>query len=471
MKMKLLGLLLFSLCVFFACQKRADQILTPKEKYQKEFADWLHSQKNSFSDEQLLVEKDKIARLNWGAANYFETEKTSFLEVPYAFQAAQNSQNTGISTNNSQAEVTTYSIVFSKSKQGNVTQARILIRDKINAIINSTYIKYIYFFDDLLGERKRYYHSSNGSNKLIRLYKGEDQQLQTQSINTLTNSCRSVLVKEKIYRCVGINISGNYDVTCGYETIGASLLTVCNGSSQTEVPDGFDYEGFGDGSGEDDPNRFDNPNQCIIDSLVGYPCAQSVLSATFNVQAELSKLIFDVFNQNEVVNLTFKPRILDDNLDGVLLNSMADSSYAGPGYAYLVIAINTKILSSATKEYLMATFMHEALHAYIQYQKLNMDPDTFNNTFPLFGEYKGNDPHHNLMAYMYFDKMEKLIKKYNSSLDDLTVKAIVAGGLYKTDYWTKLDAQTKNELINLNLAERNTNDTTTYGKYKGTKCD
>ena len=261
MKMKLLGLLLFSLCVFFACQKRADQILTPKEKYQKEFADWLHSQKNSFSDEQLLVEKDKIARLNWGAANYFETEKTSFLEVPYAFQAAQNSQSTGLVTNNNQNSSTLFSLVFAKSKQNGTVEARVLLKDKFDKLINGVSVKEVYLFDDLAGKRRRSYFRAAGNTRLTRMYR-DDNQANTQvqqigSTGTVANFCISIQIPVYDLKCNNVNnadpgSSFGYPTTCTYTLVGwANFNSGCAAwqTQSLEPPDTFDYDGFGIGGG------------------------------------------------------------------------------------------------------------------------------------------------------------------------------------------------------------------------------
>lgn len=269
MKIKLLGLLLFSQCLFFACQKRADHVPTPKEKYQKEFADWLHNQKSSFSNEQLLVEKDKNALLNWGAANYFETEKTSFMEVPYAFQSIHLNQGTAIGTNSDPNNTTVFSLVFAKSKLNGVVEARILVKDKVDKLINGVSVKEAYFFDDLVGKRKRSYFRAAGNTRLTRMYQddnqGNTQLQQIGSTGNVSNFCISIQIPVYDLKCNNNADPGSsfgYPTTCIYTLVGwANFNSGCAAwqNQSLEPPDSFDYDGFGSGfSGGGDESFVDN---------------------------------------------------------------------------------------------------------------------------------------------------------------------------------------------------------------------
>ena len=72
----------------------------------------------------------------------------------------------------------------------------------------------------------------------------------------------------------------------------------------------------------------------------------------------------------------------------------------------------------------------------------------------------------------FYKQFSDLLKAFNNNLDDETIKSLILGGLYKTNYWKSCLSDSERLIYNnTNLRERNVNDTTTYGKYKGSKCN
>ncbi len=207
-------------------------------------------------------------------------------------------------------------------------------------------------------------------------------------------------------------------------------------------------------------------NQDIIDSLRGYPCAQEVLGTfTAKLSDSISSMIKSVFGINESLNLLYS---VDPNLAGTTEDGYYNHiNYIG-GNAYYLISLNPTTLLNASKEYILATMIHEALHAYIRNKKNTLDSTTFNQEFPLYGTYKSNDPDHQLMATQFLNSFIKTLSGFNSNLDLSAARAICLAGLYGTDYWKTLSDSTS--LKQKNLADRNVNDTTSYGHYKGTIC-
>jgi hypothetical protein len=194
----------------------------------------------------------------------------------------------------------------------------------------------------------------------------------------------------------------------------------------------------------------------ILDSIKGY--------ANLNAAAQVA--LHEIFNVNKKIHLTFVAdrNLTKDSLDG---DTRTDSAFTTmnpdgtEGIDYFAkIRINYWVLKNSTQEYIAATILHEAIHAYINYkgqQYLNhfIDSTTFKSMFPLFWPFRpigtrGNfnsfneKAQHEGMAANYINILAQALRSVNSNplirpgLRDSAYEAVSWGGLYETKLWTNM---------------------------------
>jgi hypothetical protein len=175
-------------------------------------------------------------------------------------------------------------------------------------------------------------------------------------------------------------------------------------------------------------------NQIIIDSLAGYPCAQSILAAMPNINLQTKTILHDIFGVTDEINLIVYPYNFND--------STIDADSRKDSMGHFRIRLNTFMLNNASKDYIAATIIHEAVHAYIIYMKPvnkggggGMDSATFAQTFPIYMQYLGNNAQHNEMAANYVNLMKGTILALNPTLNNYNAEAICWGGLEDTAPW------------------------------------
>lgn len=174
-------------------------------------------------------------------------------------------------------------------------------------------------------------------------------------------------------------------------------------------------------------------NQSIIDSLTGYPCAQSILQRLPSINAMTQSLIQNVFGVNDSVNIMFVAKTFSDTLlDGRTIEAYTNAN----GILNYKIQLNTYMLNIASQDYLVATIMHESIHAYLYYKKHTLDSLTFHQQFPLYDSTPTNMGQHLQMAASYVQVISDVIKSFNPSLnnsvDSIYANALAWGGLEKT---------------------------------------
>ena len=221
----------------------------------------------------------------------------------------------------------------------------------------------------------------------------------------------------------------------------------------------------GGGGGEGNtPNMYViYANKDIIDSLQGYPCAQDILKQLPNINDKVKEILQAVFGVSADINIKFTASTdLDPGLDG-------DTKCTGStSYFDCVVRLNGTILNQAAKDYTVATIIHEALHAYILYERNRLDTTSFKEKYPIYWEYRGNNASHNQMAAKFLDMMTDVITAFNPRLSALNARALAWGGLSKTWAWNQTSEDTS-AINQVNSAARNptASDTATY-KFK--KC-
>lgn len=205
------------------------------------------------------------------------------------------------------------------------------------------------------------------------------------------------------------------------------------------------------------PDEPYNPNEAaniIIDTSISnnYPCLSILLTNMPNINRETQKFMNNAFGLQKNVHLVFAMKASLDTLTDaetaspVLINNPNSSIFKDTIY------LNPHSIKNATKEYTVATILHESFHAYYNYlytlYTLNMiDSNRIKTETPLFWEL-GVSPNatqpwisqHEEMAYTYLGAIESTVKYYYNPLAPDSVRNRVSrniawGGLEESTIW------------------------------------
>ncbi|PZP51044.1 MAG: hypothetical protein DI598_04120 [Pseudopedobacter saltans] len=198
-----------------------------------------------------------------------------------------------------------------------------------------------------------------------------------------TTNCYVVAIPQVCY-----NGDGPYNqVICtnsGKRTI-CITTTYVNKNEDTQK----DYIIDETGGGEWEPDQVEETEEYdeIKDSLANYPCAQAVLDSALKMKDSISQLIKVTFGADSNFNIVFVPRSFNDTtLDGQLEKVITSGDKRD-----IIVALNEKMMREATKEYILITMYHEAIHAYLKYENILYGNDVFKQKFPRVATYDIKD--------------------------------------------------------------------------------
>ncbi len=132
-----------------------------------------------------------------------------------------------------------------------------------------------------------------------------------------------------------------------------------------------------------------------------------------NVRGQVNAMIQGIFGDGQQYDLDFTDQL-------AMVDSKHDSeespNYNG-NYDFLgsSIHLNKDVLSTSSQEYIAATIMHEALHAYMDYQGIDI-----------------GDEQHKAMAAKYINTMATDLKNMFPTLTNDAAYALAWGGLENT---------------------------------------
>ncbi|MBB6109695.1 hypothetical protein HDF23_002444 [Mucilaginibacter lappiensis] len=251
-------------------------------------------------------------------------------------------------------------------------------------------------------------------------------------------------------------------------------VPIINSSGKLTVndvpPDGGD--GFPPPQG---PCYVETPTPKIIDSLSKkYPCAGALISSLPNMQSDIAKLIYQAFGSKNGDDIVF--------LEGdkaYFATHTKEDGYTEYDNGVGKIYINPDVLANASNEYRLVTLYHEALHAYLDLQLLNLGEDGFKTKYPAINivqrpNFSGNvknqydyyfdqgttmaqvDPKHRTMADYFTDELRDAILAYNPNFPVDRATGLARGGIFLND--------TSNQYFNTSEKD------VTKGNSVGTKC-
>lgn len=217
----------------------------------------------------------------------------------------------------------------------------------------------------------------------------------------------------------------------------------------------------------------------IINELKN-PCAKALVDKAPNLANDIATLLNNTFGTNDCFNITFVQESLKDDTDGntkyIYVSDTKD-------VIDIKITLNSKMLNTATNEYILATIYHEVLHAYfnVELAKLDFDNKKFEQKYPgaiihnatglytykernvtksvpyskieFVTEKKGH-----LQLVPFIDKLAKAIQSYNSNIPTDVAEAIARMGIVQGK-----------DMLDWEIAY-NINERTGNNNRKGTKC-
>jgi len=198
----------------------------------------------------------------------------------------------------------------------------------------------------------------------------------------------------------------------------------------------YNLGGGGNGNGEDIslPEKVD---EIVITELKEYPCAFAIAQELPNLDNNIAKLLVEIFGINNKINVTFKTADLA-TADGTTIMRGDKNNFDA------TITLDKGMLSTATKEFILATMYHEVLHAYLLYEWTNLGTSAFFAKYPTAETYdvtlkdgtiskeikfiKGDDQNHDQMG-PFINGLKNAILQYNPNYPPDRAEALAMGGI------------------------------------------
>lgn len=160
---------------------------------------------------------------------------------------------------------------------------------------------------------------------------------------------------------------------------------------------------------------------------------------------KLIKILRDLFDSNEDINIEISEDMLSSSNDGFFRGQhVGDINY----YVFTgEIVLNSQYSSTATEDWILATIIHEFVHGYINFceTKVNiglMSQAEFDAKFPIYSSTSSNQEHQE-MASNYINSIKNILQTNNPDLSDQEALGLGWVGLHDTDAWDALDSSTQ----------------------------
>lgn len=222
------------------------------------------------------------------------------------------------------------------------------------------------------------------------------------------------------------------------ETDCTFIPTSGGNTSSGQTSDELPTLGGTTGSYEDE-NIIDNTSTPCVKEMIALIKDQSFASDLF------VQVLRDIFDVTDNVNITIVEEYIGSK-DGDFTYTQ-NQVVSGLNYHYFegILFINNRYTSQATKDWILATLIHEMIHGYIDYQEKRLENDLisqedFDEKFPLFSE---DDTHHTTMGFRYVEVISNILMEANPNLASFEALALARAGLQGNSYWNTLSYEEK----------------------------
>lgn len=197
-----------------------------------------------------------------------------------------------------------------------------------------------------------------------------------------------------------------------------------------------------------------------------FPCLYTFLKDSLLNPNRIAQLAgTNIFQDSIYMHLRFDTsgtRTANNQATGHTNTSFVVNAPDGREHCIATIRLNPWHLKHASQEIMIATIIHECMHAIFktrwwQYQawlgqnpgfNSNIDSNFLKQHFPSYWTYMNNKPftpaqEHQIMATDYFARFEELMRPWfnpgaPTAIRDSVIRALGYGGLYETDAWKQL---------------------------------
>jgi len=228
---------------------------------------------------------------------------------------------------------------------------------------------------------------------------------------------------------------GDYEYPDCYDDGEGETLDDCLQGSNPENCDCIVYNiGCGDGGGGGD----NEPPPIFMNDCTD-PCLHSSVdyATSRDCQNKVSTFLNNVFGISDHFDYQWSNAAFGGTNSSIDALTGLTPSISDPHGLKINTSFNTSQLGDASKEYIAATILHEAVHGWIDF------------TFPLFTV--SNTQHHELMASAdRFNMMKNALKEMFPNLPEQDAIDLTWGGLYNTILFNNLPSTEKARIIQEN---------------------
>jgi hypothetical protein len=176
-----------------------------------------------------------------------------------------------------------------------------------------------------------------------------------------------------------------------------------------------------------------------------FPCAWQVVNELLGTQVnstdDINTAINNIFANNDQVNLVIRSHPDISSIPGVPPSSSqrgafhrtiaADFDNNGNLFLSGEIYLDEDYIG-CTADFTRGLVMHEALHAYIGYQREALSESDFLRDFPLFASGSEEEEHEG-MATLYTNNLFAILRGHNQQITDFMIDLMVWSGLQDTN--------------------------------------
>lgn len=187
---------------------------------------------------------------------------------------------------------------------------------------------------------------------------------------------------------------------------------------------------------------------CLCAAINRFGRGGQLSSNLNNLSNEISMMIEETFDVQSLINLDITTSAQSGTTLGsdVLAAHNIVNKNVAVGALRGSITFNSNKNMSCTEAHLASTLIHEAMHAYIEYQDFKLSSKEFNQLYPLYDKDNKNLSHHVAMANKFVGTMSRSLRSMYPKLSKEFADALSWEGLHKTAAYDLLSSDKKTQI-------------------------